>query len=339
MAGAELSIVIPTRNRRALLARLLRNLSDVESLRFEIIVIDEASSDDTAAMLVDEFSDMDIRVHRHEVPAGVPTARNVGVSLATAPLVAWIDDDDLSAPSRFTQQMAVMRAEKRAWSIAGRVDIDDYYNIIGFRRCPPVDDLMVRLRRSNVLPSVGQGIVMERSLFNDVGGFDPALTVVEDWDFGIRVLECAQPVMVDEPLVGYRLAASSLSRDTQMMERSIGALAAKHDADIDWATVHRSLLLSDLRASRIRALRRCVRLARSGSPADALLFSPFAAISPRAGAKLLLARRRSTIPQEWAGRARPWLDRVRSVERRARLSSPFSPSFSTDLETTRAVIG
>jgi glycosyltransferase involved in cell wall biosynthesis len=316
--GADLAIVIPTRNRRALVGRLLRNLRDLDgSLLTEIVVIDEGSSDGTASMIVEEFRDLRVSVHRNDVPVGLPSARNLGASLTSAPLIAWIDDDDVTAPTRFASQVQLMRAERRRWSFAGRVDIDDDYNMIGFRCCPDPHALLSQLSQCNVIPSMAQGVVMERELFEDSGGFDPSFRAAEDWEMGIRVLRLAEPAMLDAPLVGYRVAPGSMSKDTSLMEAAIAEIGRKHGADIDWLTVHRSLMLSDMSANRRRALARCARIAQAGGSLEALVLGGLATLSPSVGAAMLRARRRSAVPDQWRAAARPWLDRICEVERAA----------------------
>ena len=90
----DVSVVIPTRNRSALLSRTLRSALRQEHVEFEVIVVDEASSDDTPALL-SAVGDSRVRVLRHEMPRGLSGARNHGAEHARAEWLAFLDDDDL----------------------------------------------------------------------------------------------------------------------------------------------------------------------------------------------------------------------------------------------------
>lgn len=91
------SIVIPTRNRARLLGQALRSARGQTSGDCEIIVVDDASDDDTPALLSRDFPE--VRVIRHAAPHGPAGARNAGVAAARGDWVFFWDDDDLRIPA------------------------------------------------------------------------------------------------------------------------------------------------------------------------------------------------------------------------------------------------
>ena len=95
----EISVVIPTRNRRRLFALALASVLDQRGVRLEVIVVDEASTDDTAAM-VHAIADPRVHVVRHDVPLGMTAARNRGIAAATGEWIAFLDDDDIWVPDK-----------------------------------------------------------------------------------------------------------------------------------------------------------------------------------------------------------------------------------------------
>jgi GT2 family glycosyltransferase len=95
------SVVIPTRNRASLLRQTLRSVLDQTWPEIEIIVVDEASEDDTDQVLA-EFTD-ELRVIRHQVPKGLPAVRNIGSSEAKGNYILHLDDDDLIHPSHIEE--------------------------------------------------------------------------------------------------------------------------------------------------------------------------------------------------------------------------------------------
>ncbi|MEI2697301.1 MAG: glycosyltransferase [Microthrixaceae bacterium] len=162
-----------------------------------------------------------IEVIRNDPPRGLSGARNTGIAATDAPFVTWIDDDDLTSPDRIARQLEALRSGPWRWSCAARVDVDDDLQVIGHVRCPTPDGLLAQVLGRNVLPSAGQGLLVERSLLDEVGTFDESLDSAEDWDFAIRLAESGPGHMLDEPLVGYRTGFASMSTDTDRMERTI----------------------------------------------------------------------------------------------------------------------
>ncbi|MCS3703584.1 glycosyltransferase family 2 protein [Salinibacter ruber] len=90
------SVIIPTRNRATLLRQTIRSVLDQTWPDTEIIVVDEASEDNTQAVL-DDFGDR-LDVVQHETPKGPSVARNVGVNNSSGEYVVFLDDDDLLHP-------------------------------------------------------------------------------------------------------------------------------------------------------------------------------------------------------------------------------------------------
>jgi len=312
----DITVVVPTRDRRVLVRRLLDRLDAIDDdLRYELIVIDEQSTDGTSEELAAwQPVKMSLRVIRHDPPKGLSAARNVGLAAATAPYVAWIDDDDLTSPDRLRRQLDLIRASGARWSCAAKVDIDDELRVIGHGRCPSVDGLVDRLLSFNCLPAAGQGLLVETALAREVGGFDETLDAAEDWDFCIRCALVGLPVMLDEPLVGYRTGVPSMSTNTAKMERTIAAVFAKHADESarrgvapSWFDVHRSLLTADAMNSRRDGLRRAVRMVRAKPSPKAIARCAAVVAFPARDAERSRRARIDQVPAEWVHLARSWL--------------------------------
>ena len=104
----NVSVVVPTRNRRTLLSKALRSVLRQQGVELEAIVVDEASTDDT----VDEVTalgDPRVRLIRHDTPRGVSAARTEGAATARCDWLAFLDDDDLWAPDKLASQIQAAR--------------------------------------------------------------------------------------------------------------------------------------------------------------------------------------------------------------------------------------
>jgi glycosyltransferase involved in cell wall biosynthesis len=131
----NVSVVVPTRNRSALLAMTLRSVLRQQDIDFEVIVVDEASTDDTRAVVA-ALDDTRVRVIRHEMPLGVSSARNRGAAEAVGDWLAFVDDDDLWAPDKLARQLQAAQSVDRDWAYAGSVNITDHNQIVYGR--PPL---------------------------------------------------------------------------------------------------------------------------------------------------------------------------------------------------------
>ena len=224
----DISVVIPTRNRRRLLERAVRSVFDQRDVTAELIVVDEGSTDDTGEYLR-TLDDPRLTVVRHDVPAGVARARNVGLERAEAPWVAFLDDDDVWSPLKLAAQLSVLESlGPRAWSYVGAVVIDDGLTIVGAERVQADDELVDLLFAYNAIPGGGSGVVARTDLVRSLGGFDPALRVVADWDMWIRLALAAPAAPVDRPLVGYLRHPEAMSRDLASLRAELEHVAEKH---------------------------------------------------------------------------------------------------------------
>src|SRR5215468_5764628 len=102
----RVSVVVPVFNRPIAVARAINSVLVQTCQDFEIIVVDDASTDDTAAAVA-SIRDSRVRSIRHDRNRGGSAARNTGIEAAGAPLVAFLDSDDEWLPSKLERQLAV----------------------------------------------------------------------------------------------------------------------------------------------------------------------------------------------------------------------------------------
>jgi glycosyltransferase involved in cell wall biosynthesis len=262
----DVTVIVPTRNRSALLAMTMRSVLRQQNVELEVIVVDEGSTDDTAAML-SRVADSRVRVLRHEAPYGLSTARNRGAAAAGGDWLAFIDDDDLWAPDKLAQQLRAAASTGRDWVYTGCVNISHDAQIIGGR--PPLasEQVMKAIPRFNAIPGGGSNVVVRRRTWQRAGPFDARLHKCEDWEMWIRLAKYGAPACVSRPLVAYRVHDANMSLDVGGIVDATKLIETLHDTAADWGRVHRWLAESYLRrGQRAAAVGQFLRAAVHGQP-------------------------------------------------------------------------
>jgi glycosyltransferase involved in cell wall biosynthesis len=224
----SVTAVVPTRNRVGMLARTLACVLAQRDVDLEVVVVDEGSTDATPDLL----AALGDRVHvvRHDEPKGLPAARNAGLAVAHGKWVGFCDDDDLWAPDKLAAQVDAAVAVGASWSATGSVNVDVDDRVIGAHR-PTGGEVHRRLRAGNIVPGGGSGVVAERSLLEQVGGFDEKLRASEDYDCWIRLAAESPLAAVDRPLLGYRVWPGTMSTDVRRQRSNHAVVAARHVGD------------------------------------------------------------------------------------------------------------
>ncbi len=194
----SVSVVIPTHNRKNLLRRALFSVFSQSLQPDEIIVIDDGSTDGTEAMVVAEFPAVEFVRQGH---SGVSSARNLGIKLSQSEWVAFLDSDDEWMPDKLSWQakMLVLNSESNI------CHCDEVWLRNGIRVNPKAKH---RKRGGSIyqycLPLCAispSAVVIHRSIFERVGGFDETLPVCEDYEMWLRICAGHLVEYVDRPLV------------------------------------------------------------------------------------------------------------------------------------------
>ena len=309
------TVVVPTRNRRRLLAATLGSILAQRGVDVDVVVVDEGSDDGTAESVL-ALGDPRVRLVRHEVARGLPAARNAGLRVASGDWVAFCDDDDLWAPEKLAMQLAAAERAGAVWCCAGAVEIDPELRVVGWQRTPML--AADELRRRNAVAGGGSGVVARTDVVRALGGFDEALPAAEDWDLWLRLAAVGPAAVVDLPLVGYRIWPGSMSRDLARMDAAAAVVLARAGNDPEvtgWDREHaryriKQLLRSGRRAPAARALLSLATQPGSGRAGD-LPKALLAAVAPRWYLRMATRRSARAVPANWPDAAQAWLAPIR----------------------------
>lgn len=211
-----ISVVIPCYNSGRTIRDALRSVQAQTVRPDEVIVVDDGSRDETAAIVEREFPWC--RLIR-QVNAGPGAARNRGVAEAKGDWIAFLDGDDAWLPDRLAIQRAASRAmpDVGLWcgGTAPLVSAPDGTCMDATPRADVADDLpseLLELRRFAVVnPVATSSVLVRKDAFARAGGFDETLRGPEDYDLWIRVAAGCPVRMIARPLALYRRVEGSLS--------------------------------------------------------------------------------------------------------------------------------
>jgi O-antigen biosynthesis protein len=203
-AFAEVSVplvsaVIPTFNRPEETVRAVKSVIAQSYRNLEIIVVDDASTDATAAMVA-KLGDPRLRLHRQRTNRGVAAARNVGIELSNGSYVAFLDSDDVWFPQKIARQLEVFSQDGEGLGMVYTGSETRTLRGMTQRTADLRGDVFHALLRSNPVHS-GSSLMVRKSVFEIVGGFDVTLPANEDWDFLQRLGRFFRIDAAPEPLV------------------------------------------------------------------------------------------------------------------------------------------
>jgi glycosyltransferase involved in cell wall biosynthesis len=198
---ASISVIIPTHSRPHLLPRAVESAL-AAGTDVEVVVVDDASTDDTAETCRALKGISYIRLAHNQ---GVAGARNVGVLSSSAEYIAFLDDDDLRLPGSLDLQLAVLQNRPSAALIYGQALIGGATDRFAHDRYPqtcPEGDVFWQLVTQNFIPS--GSVLFRRSCLFSIGLLDRSIAGIDDWDLWVRVAALYPVVALDEPVMIWR---------------------------------------------------------------------------------------------------------------------------------------
>ena len=183
-------MIIPTRNRATLLPRAVCSVLAQTCADFELIIVDDHSTDETPAV-IGAFRDRRIRSLRHERNIGQSGAYNSGIACARGEFVAFLDDDDEWLPHKLAAQVAVLdAAPSRVGLVYGWRDVMSETSNRAIRTVRETmrGDLFEPMLALD-LPVPPSSWLLRKSVAESVGGFDEGRSAENDLDFMVRVCE------------------------------------------------------------------------------------------------------------------------------------------------------
>ncbi len=212
------SVIIPTYNRANKVMRAIQSVWTQDYQNFEILVIDDGSTDGTPS-LFQKMEDDRLQFIRLEKNVGGARARNAGLHRARGEFIAFLDSDDEWFPSKLTKQLQKFGELPEEYGLVycGLLSVDS--------RAKPgreyirnaagsfLEDMLVQ----NVIGTMSSVMVKKRFL-EQSGGFDPLMRSCQDWDLYIRLMKICPFHFVGEALLRYHIDKDDQSRISNRIE-------------------------------------------------------------------------------------------------------------------------
>jgi len=225
----RVTVIIPTCNRSAYLKRAIESVCAQTYTDFEIIVVDDASTDDTPEVVA-QFADKPIKYIRHEENKGGSVARNTGIKNSQSEYIAFLDDDDEWLPNKLEVQMNVFeQSSPQVGPIySGHSVIDrNTGKTKGIWRAVKRGNIFEELMKGNCV-STTSSVVVKRACLEKVGNFDSLLPSFQDYDLWIRIARHYEFEYVEDLLVNYYEHEKKIWTNYEAIENGIAMMVERH---------------------------------------------------------------------------------------------------------------
>jgi glycosyltransferase involved in cell wall biosynthesis len=221
------SVVMAAKNYARFLPAAVESVLAQTVADWELVVIDDGSTDATPAAVRPYLSDQRIRYFRSD-RLGQPRAKNLGAGLARSDVIAYLDADDAWRPTKLEKQLALLNSRPEVGvCFSRRLLIDE----AGTPR-PATDPTPPRGRVTEPLFVRNfvcfSSAVVRRAVLDRVGGFDPRWDLAIDYDLWLRAARHTEFDYVDEELVLYRTGHGNLSQKLSDRVATVVSIMTRH---------------------------------------------------------------------------------------------------------------
>lgn len=204
------SIVMPTFNGSRYLAGAIANCLAQAEVSLELIIVDDASQDDTPAIIA-ALDDPHVIKLRHSKNKGLPTALNTGFVAATGQYLTWTSDDNLYAPGALGAMAGYLDTHPDvAFVYADYWTIDPNGDVLGVQAVEPQEILLQR-------SCVGPCFLYRRQVYETIGSYNTELRLIEDYEYWLRVSQKFVMQPIHQPLYFYRTHPASLTNQARVI--------------------------------------------------------------------------------------------------------------------------
>lgn len=211
ISSPTISVLMPAYNAEKYLAAAVESILNQNHSDFELIIIDDGSTDSTGK-IIQNYAKKDRRVaavqNEHQ---GICPTLNRGVEIAHGQYIARMDADDWSYPQRLARQFNFMESQPKVVICGGQIEICDENLKTLNTRGYPTTDKEIRKKIFRLNPFAHPATMYRTEAARKVGGYNPHLQDVEDYDFYFRLGKLGQFANLSQTVLKLRIHPSSIS--------------------------------------------------------------------------------------------------------------------------------
>ncbi len=199
------SVVIPTYNRLAMLLEAIASVRAQTYTKWELIVADDGSTDNTAET-IQRMGDPRIRLIGLPHTGHISNVRNAGVKTSKGEWLAFLDSDDLWMPQKLERQLETLKKEKKRWAY-GLFEYRDENQKMIYKSPEKFAPFSGHVVKEIIMGKAGIcicSLIVEKKLFDEIGGFSPHLEIKGDYEFVLRLALNAEAAITKEIILRVR---------------------------------------------------------------------------------------------------------------------------------------
>ena len=229
------SVIIPTYNRANLVAKAIKSVLSQTYQDFEIIVIDDGSTDNTEE-IIRSFKDKRVKyIKKYKENKGSSVARNIGIKVARGKYIALLDSDDEWLPEKLDKQIKVLQSESPEVGVvySNLCYIDENGKSMNKLRNPKKEGYIYEDLFGKNCVGTPSTVLIRKECFHQVGLFDDLLNAMEDWDMWIRIAKYYRFALIKVPLVKYRLHSNQKTRNLELKIITANRILVKYANELE----------------------------------------------------------------------------------------------------------
>jgi glycosyltransferase involved in cell wall biosynthesis len=223
----RISVIVPAYNAFRFVGRALESILTQTMTDFELVVIDDGSTDGTGA-IIDAYAARDPRMRvEHQANAGRPKALNRAIALARGNYIARMDADDIALPDRLQRQAAFLDLHPEVGIVGGSIKaIDETERKLNTFKYP-VAPSAIRAQAATGSPMLiaGPTPMARREFLISLGGFRTTFEFAQDYDLALRALEKSDLANLDAVVVYYRFSSGQVSQKHSRRQSALAEVA------------------------------------------------------------------------------------------------------------------
>jgi glycosyltransferase involved in cell wall biosynthesis len=240
------SVLLPVHNGAAYLRTALESALAQQGVEFEVLVVDDGSTDDSASV-AESYDDPRVVVVR-KPNGGISSALNRGADEARGRYLARLDADDACLPDRFVRQAALLDSDPNLVIVGSAFDVIDADGATVDHRIVPLSDLALRASVLTQSPYCHGSVMMRRTAFEAAGRYRTEAEPGEDFDLWARLAALGSFGAVVESLYAYRRHPDQISAFHETAQEASARRLRPYLDALPVPSVDRAALRADLAA-------------------------------------------------------------------------------------------